>query len=892
MAMQSFQSPAKKRKGKPKAARKAIAAPKYAEGGAIDVDLPEEPEPEVDSNVTIDPVSGSVVIDNDDGSITIDPTGLSLWKPQDDGDPSHADNLADKIDPIELGRIAEDALMAIDSDKQERSQWEQMRAKCIELLGMKLEDPKGDVSRSALGMSTSVVRDPILLEAVERFRANAYAELCPASGPVKVMRWGKQTSVQKDELADSLQEDLNFYLTTVASEYYDDTYYMLWWTGLAGGTFKKIYNCPLRQRPVSESVDGTHLIVPSNATDLQNAARVTHEVMLSKADMRAMQLAGIYRDIDLTEPLPAVMSPVDTKKANIEGKSPMPQRIEDQQYTIYECYCKLDIQGFEHKQNGKVTGLPLPYRVTIDTTSRQILEIRRNWDEADDDKIFKKAQIPFVLFPYSTGLSRIYGSGLGQMGGNIASALTALTRISIDNGMMSNYPGLLKAKGPGRQLTNEIMVPPGGCAEFDTGGAARIQDMFMAMPFKDISPNVMGFSDSLRTVGQRLLGSAELPVGEGKQDAPVGTTLAMIEQANKIEGAVHKRLHKAQSEEIRKLVDLLRDDPEALWRDNPRPAMGEANTDAERHARIARFKQALDDYNITPMSDPNVPSDMHRNLMAMGFKQQIAMNPMTAQAYNQVEVDRWVSKQVFKMGDAMFNSLLAPPQAPQQPQIDPVAAAKLQIDKQNADTKVQQVQLQSQNAQAALKSKEDIEYLKIASQHAAGQDGQPSPMQKVSESLNYKDAPPDVQRQIEMQAGLQPSQIQPVDQTQPQADPLQAAALQLKQQQVHQAGIKMALDVHNAHADRQSKETVKAMDIATRLATHPESQPVVNSELQGLSAFMTPAQQSAEGSGGMAEGGPVVPEKNDAEESVELAMKIANALKQYSQNPGPDRWWN
>jgi hypothetical protein len=189
-------------------------------------------------------------------------------------------------------------------------------------------------------VSTSVVRDPVLLEAVERFRANAYAEMCPSAGPVKVVNLS-DNKIETDPLADELQKDLNYYLTTTASEYYPDTRYMLWWTGLASGTFKKVYKCPLRNRPVSEYVDGTKIICPTSATDLKNAPLVAHEFEMDKATLRAMQLADIYRDIPLTEPLPTPVNAVDAKKATLLGKDPNQQVPEDQNYTMYETFANV-----------------------------------------------------------------------------------------------------------------------------------------------------------------------------------------------------------------------------------------------------------------------------------------------------------------------------------------------------------------------------------------------------------------------------------------------------------------------------------------------------------------------------------------------------------------------
>lgn len=762
------------------------------------ITLPEEPDDDDDAEtITINAETGAVSIENEDGSITVDPTGASLWQQDDDdADTGHDANLALKIDGIELGRISEELLDAIQSDKQDRSQWEQMRAKCIELLGMKLEDPKGDVSRSALGMATSVVRDPTLLQAVEFFRANAYGELCPAGGPVKVVNFAPEDSIADNDLADNLQSDMNYYLTTTASEYYPDMYRMLWWTGLASGTFKKIYKCPMRRRPVSEFVDGTKLIVPSNATDLKNAGRITHEIEMRRSTMRRMQILGVYRDTSLTDPMQPMINAVEAKAANIEGMNPMPQRIEDQQYTIYECYCELDIRGFEHKEKGKPTGLPLPYRVTLDETSREILEIRRNWEEDDEDHI---AKIPFVLFPFSTGLSAIYGSGLGQMMGNIASALTALLRISIDGGILGNYPGFVKAKGTGRDVVNEIMIPPGGAVEIDTGGLP-IQQVLMPAPYKDASPATMSLMQQTRDAARGFSGNMA-PVAEGKQDAPVGTTLAMIEQATKPLSATHKMLHAAQSEEFRLIAALLKEDPEALWRGNPRPAMGKDVSE-----RMAKFKAALENCDIQPMADPNVPSEMHRKLLALALKQFTAGNP----AYNQVEIDRYIAKSVLKMPDADFNKFLAPPQ---QMQPDPAVIEALKLEAQKVAIAQQKVQVDAfkakasaENAQAQIASKEQIEAMKVAASQQPQGDGGAS--QQLAEAVKMSD---------------------------------QA----IKNRQLDLQTAKMVTDAREKQLDRDSKEAIEAFKLVQAQVIHPEAAALADQELGQLSAYIEPAARNA-----------------------------------------------
>ena len=833
MAVRKKPAPKKKTKTPRKAAGGSVPdMPMMEEDDSDLVQIPDEPAPKPEGdNVIVNAETGAVTIEHDDGTITVDPLGQTLWQPEEDGDPSHEENLALKIDPLERARIAEELITAIEADKQDRSQWEQMRAKCIELLGIKLEDPKGDVSRSALGMSTSVVRDPTMLQAVNMFRANTYGELCPSSGPVKVKVASPQESKTTQDLAQALQDDLNAYLTTTASEYYPDMYYMLWWTGLTSGTFKKVYTCPLRNRPVSESIDGTKLIL-SDSTDIKNAPRITHEVEMDRATMRAMQLAGVYRDIALVDPLPAQTNIVDQKKATISGMAAQPQRIEDQKYTLYESYCKIDIKGHEHKIKGKPTGLPLPYRVTIDTTSREVLEIRRNWDEEDDGKIYLPPQIPFVAFPFSTGLLRTYGTGLGHEMGNMASALTALLRISIDNGMLGNYPGVVKAKGPGRDLTNEIMVPPGGCVEIDTGGAP-IQTFMMPLPYKDVSGNVMGLIEQTRGAAKELGGTANLPVAEGRQDAPVGTTLAMIEQALKPLSATHRMLCAAQSEEFRLLVKLFRADPEALWRDNKRPRLGK-----DQAERLAKFKQALEDCDIEPVADPNVPSEMHRKLMAMALKQLTMGNP----AYDPIKVDRYIASTVFKMPATDFDQFLAPPQQPgpsPEQLLAQIESQKIAVAQQKVQVDAKKIEVQAQEAAAKRQSQQETDALKIAAQfHTANGKGQPQPK------------------------GM---------------DPYQMAQLGLKQQQVNLQQAKLEVDTHLKQREMDSKEAVEAFKIVSTAGIHPEAVGVMQEQMGVLSPFI---EQAASDRGGSANGGPVEAEESEEARSLKLAAELTKILSE------------
>ena len=436
------------------------------------------PDDAIAQDVIIEIDNGGPSAMTDEGIVTELPDGsvaVDLSPKVDEGETKHYDNLAMRMDQSELGRIGEQLIDAIEADDQSRAEWLQTRARGLELLGLKLEEPKGDVgSTSAPVEGMSVVRHPLLLESVLMAWANARAELLPADGPVKVKDVG-QRSPQSDELADCLEKDFNFYLTKKAKEYYPDTDRMLLMTVFGGSGFKKVYMDPMRRRPVSESIDAQDLIVNNAATDLANAGRITQRIKMRPAIMKRMKFLGVYRDVELTPPTPQ-NTVVDLKEANIEGIDIQSTRQEDREHTIYECYCELDLDRFapRHLRN---KGLLLPYRVTIDKDSREILELRRNWDEDNEDC---DPRTTFVHYPYIRGFG-LYGWGLLHLLGNSAAALTASWREALDAGMFANFPGFLVAKLAARQQTNEMRVAAGSGVVVDTQGMP-INQAVMPLP--------------------------------------------------------------------------------------------------------------------------------------------------------------------------------------------------------------------------------------------------------------------------------------------------------------------------------------------------------------------------------------------------------------------------
>lgn len=614
----------------------------------------------------------TVVVELPDGSVTVDLNPQEAKKSS-----NFEDNLAKDISQAELGKIANDLLEAIEADLQSRQEWVGVRARGMDLLALKLEDAKGDVGNSSApveGMAT--VRHPMLLEAVLMAWSNARAELLPAAGPVKVQDMGKR-SLKRDKLAEDLEKDFNWYLTKKAREYYPDTDRLLLMTVFGGSGFKKVYMDPMRRRPVSESVDAEDLIVNNAATDIRNAGRITHRIRMRSSVMKRMKVLGVYRDVGGLPPTPE-FDAVERKEAAIEGINLDSTRPEDKDHTLYECYCELDLPQFAPRQfKGK--GLPLPYRVTIDKDSREILELRRNWREDDEDC---DVRTTFVHYPYIRGFG-FYGWGLLHLLGNSTAALTAAWREALDAGMFANFPGFLVSKIAARQQTNEMRVPAGSGVVVDTQGQP-ISNMVMPLPYRDVTPGLLGMMDKVTDASRRVAGITEMKVGEGKQEAPVGTTIAMIEQATKVESAIHKNLHQAQSEEFELLADLFRDEPESFWRGNRNPA---TQWDQET------FDKALNTYGINPVADPNTPSHVHRLMKAMALKQLQTANP---QLYDARAVDEQVLKII---GFDDIDGLFAPPQMPAQAPPDPMllsiqanAAAKMDELKTRAAIKAAELQ--------------------------------------------------------------------------------------------------------------------------------------------------------------------------------------------------------
>ena len=598
-------------------------------------------------------------------------------------------NLAEELGQDELGTIAEDLMRGVADDEQSRREWVDTVATFIKLIGVTIEVPA--VSGNADGAPVegmSRVRHPLLLEAVLRFQANARGEFLPADGPMKI-RNDSSDGVETELLASHLEKDMNHYLTAHATEYYPDSDRMYFRLGLEGTSFKKVYRCPLRMRPVSETVTANDLVVSNDATDLANARRVTHKLMMSPTTIKRMQIIGAYRDVDLGTPIEPDLDAAQREMRRQQGQTDATLNPDDRDRQLYEVYCDLNIAGYEHQWKGRPSGLEIPYRVTIDVTSRQVLSLVRDFDEPDDDDTLPKRRETFVQFCYVPGFG-FYALGLGHILGNTTNAITAAWREMLDNGMFANFPGFLIAKAATRQQTSIIRVPPGGGQPVDTLGKP-INQSVMPLPYNTTQmPPLMQLVESMATTGARIGGTAEIQVGEGRQDAPVGTTLALIDQATKIENSVHKRLHTAQSQEFKLIIQCFREHPEDFIRCEKKSFSGQ-DWDTQT------FLQALESCDLVPQADPNTSSQLQRLMKAMGLLQ---LSGQAQSLYDPIAVHGYAMKM---MGINQPEQFFVPPQAMGQP---PPQLQQMQADmaakKQQADARTMDAQARMHVAQAKL----------------------------------------------------------------------------------------------------------------------------------------------------------------------------------------------
>jgi len=485
-------------------------------------------------------------------------------------------NLAEDMSEDELMKVANDLLGDFDTDISSRKDWVQTYVDGLELLGLKIEE-RMEPWPGACG-----VYHPLLSESVVKFQAETMMATFPAAGPVKTQIIGKETP-EKKQAAERVQLDMNYQLTDVMKEYRPEHERMLWGLGLAGNAFKKVYYDPYLERQVSMFVPAEDVVVPYGASNLEEAERVTHVMRKSKNDVRRLQHEGFYRDIDLGEPV-NVMDEVEKKIAEKLGF----RATQDDRFKLLEMHVDYDLPGYEHKdEDGEVTGIALPYVITIEKGTGKVLAIRRNW-RPEDEACKKRAH--FVHYPYIPGFG-FYAFGLIHLVGAFAKSGTSLLRQLVDAGTLSNLQGGFKTRGL-RVKGDDTPISPGEFRDVDVP-SGTVRDNIMPLPYKEPSQVLAALLEKIVDEGRKFAGATELQTSDMSAQAPVGTTLAILERSLKSMSAVQARIHYAMKQEFQLLRDIIRDYTPADYDYEPE--------EGGRHA-----KQSDYDYvEVIPVSDPN-----------------------------------------------------------------------------------------------------------------------------------------------------------------------------------------------------------------------------------------------------------------------------------------------
>ena len=485
-------------------------------------------------------------------------------------------NLADYMDEEELQSIADELIGEYDEDVASRKDWIQTYVDGLELLGMKIEE-RTEPWEGACG-----VTHPLLTEALVKFQAETMMSTFPAAGPVKTQIIGKETPAKK-ESAKRVQEDMNYQLTDVMTEYRPEHERMLWGLGLAGNAFKKVYYDPSMDRQTSLFVPAEDIVVPYGASDLQSTPRATHVMRKPKNDVRKLQVAGFWRDIDLGEPA-MMLDEVEKKIAERLGF----RATTDDRFKILEMQVNLDLKGYEHKDDdGEMTGIALPYIVTIEKGTGKILAIRRNWEP--DDETYKR-RTHLVHYGYIPGFG-FYYFGLIHLIGAYAKSGTSLLRQLVDAGTLSNLPGGFKTRGM-RVKNDDTPVAPGEWRDVDVPSGV-LRDNLLPLPYKEPSQSLAALMNQIIDEGRRAANSTDLDVSDMSANAPVGTTLAILERTLKTMSAVQARIHYSMKEELRLLKKIIADYTPEDYSYEP--------TEGDRRAK----KSDYDNVDVIPVSDPN-----------------------------------------------------------------------------------------------------------------------------------------------------------------------------------------------------------------------------------------------------------------------------------------------
>ena len=568
------------------------------------------------------------VIQGEDGSVEInfEPGAAS---PEGGGD--HYANLAELLPDDVLDDLGSSLFDNYTQYKASRKDWEDGYTKGLDLLGFKYKD------RTQPFQGASGATHPVLAEAVTQFQAQAYKELLPAQGPVRTQIIGVSDRA-KEEQSQRVKDFMNYQLMDKMKEYEPEFDQMLFYLPLSGSAFKKVYYDELLQRAVSKFVPADDLIVPYTATSLDDADAVMHTIKVSENDLRKKQVGGFYRDIEVN---PSYMQETEVEKKERELEGVRKTRDEDI-FQLIECHINLDLEGFEDRDEaGESTGIKLPYVVTIETGTRKVLSIRRNFKLDDPTK--QKIQY-FVHFKFLPGLG-FYGFGLIHMIGGLSRTATAALRQLLDAGTLSNLPAGFKQRGI-RIRDDAQSIQPGEFRDVDAPGG-NIRDAFLPLPFKEPSATLLQLMGVVVNAGQRFASIADMQVGDMNQSAAVGTTVALLERGSRVMSAIHKRLYVAMKQEFKLLADVFKT---YLPPEYPYDVVG-----GQRNIKQTDFDDRVD---IVPIADPNIFSQTQRISMAQTELQLATSNP---QIHNLYQAYRSMYEAI---GVKDIDKILPPPKQP------------------------------------------------------------------------------------------------------------------------------------------------------------------------------------------------------------------------------------
>jgi hypothetical protein len=513
-------------------------------------------------------------------------------------------NLAEVIDEQDLGRLGSELYQDTQSYKDSRADWEKAYTQGLDLLGFKYE------SRTEPFQGASSATHPVLAEAVTQFQALAYKELLPAEGPVRTQVIGLDTPEIQDQ-ADRVSEFMNYQIMDIMKEYEPEFDQMLFYLPLSGSTFKKVYYDETLGRAVSKFIQAQDIIVPYTANSIDDAESVVHVIKISENELRKQQVSGFYRDIELEASDELTQdNDVKSKERQLEGVT-MSGQTEDV-FTLLECHVNLDLEGFEdmNPQTGEPTGIKLPYIVTIEEGSREVLSIRRNY--LQNDPLKKKINY-FVHFKFLPGFG-FYGNGLIQMIGGLSRTATQALRQLLDAGTLSNLPAGFKQRGI-RIRDDAQSIQPGEWRDVDAPGG-NLRDAFMTLPYKEPSQTLLQLMGVVVQAGQRFASIADMQVGDGNQQAAVGTTVALLERGSRTMSAIHKRIYSSMKEEFKLLANVFK---LYLPPEYPYDVVG-----GQRTIKQADFDDKVD---IIPVADPNIFSQTQRISIAQTELQLAMANP-------------------------------------------------------------------------------------------------------------------------------------------------------------------------------------------------------------------------------------------------------------------------